>query len=258
VIAPSTADIRAAHSKFSWLDIGVPSPRNLIRLPWKKTAIWVLLALSSVPLHLVANSTIFTTDWAAEKFSVALVAESFLNSTPYYLPGAGLYMSTTYLDVPDDERAMAILSETAQKLHDHASSWDRLEPAQCRSSHFLGLPLKQTRDLLMIGHVKGDQKTDGWVLSQVWNKAAIDNDTFLFHQGQIPSDALNSLWWVDRCPHCWLSSHDPLPLKHQTGQEFDISWAKNGKQIAALSDSRYNELVVDYVWFPPFARSFVQ
>lgn len=48
----------------SWrrMDIGVSSFRNVFRrIAMRRVALWYLLALSSVPLHLVYNSTIFKT-----------------------------------------------------------------------------------------------------------------------------------------------------------------------------------------------------
>ncbi|GES61301.1 hypothetical protein ATEIFO6365_0006076000 [Aspergillus terreus] len=57
--APTRRDIDLAHSEGRWLDVGVQSMRNLWRIPRKKLALWVCLALSSLPLHLVYNATIF-------------------------------------------------------------------------------------------------------------------------------------------------------------------------------------------------------
>jgi hypothetical protein len=51
--APTRKDVDAAHSKGVWLDIGVPSTRNLRRVPVYKTVMWVMLVLSSLPLHLM-------------------------------------------------------------------------------------------------------------------------------------------------------------------------------------------------------------
>ncbi|KAG2417837.1 hypothetical protein HFD88_000936 [Aspergillus terreus] len=57
--APTRRDIDLAHLEGRWLDVGVQSMRNLWHIPRKKLALWVCLALSSLPLHLVYNATIF-------------------------------------------------------------------------------------------------------------------------------------------------------------------------------------------------------
>lgn len=51
--APTREDIDKAHTNGTWLDIGVPSLRNLCIMTKGRLAIWSLLALSSVPLHLL-------------------------------------------------------------------------------------------------------------------------------------------------------------------------------------------------------------
>jgi hypothetical protein len=51
--APTREDIDAAHSKQSWLDIGVLSLRNVAFFGYARKACWLMLALSSLPLHLM-------------------------------------------------------------------------------------------------------------------------------------------------------------------------------------------------------------
>ena len=51
VIAPTRAEVDKAHAKGVWLDIGVPSVRNLRHISWKRIIVWYCLALSSVPIH---------------------------------------------------------------------------------------------------------------------------------------------------------------------------------------------------------------
>jgi hypothetical protein len=53
LVAPSRADIDRAHRQFKWLDIGLPSVRNLRYISARRRWLWVLLASSSVPLHLL-------------------------------------------------------------------------------------------------------------------------------------------------------------------------------------------------------------
>ncbi len=51
--APTRTEVDRAHSKGVWLDIGIPSVRNLRRIGWNRVALWWLLGLSSLPLHLM-------------------------------------------------------------------------------------------------------------------------------------------------------------------------------------------------------------
>ena len=47
--SPTRDEIDKAHAKGRWLDIGVPTMRNLLNINAKRTVLWVLLALSSAP-----------------------------------------------------------------------------------------------------------------------------------------------------------------------------------------------------------------
>ncbi len=51
--APTRAEVDRAHAKFRWVDIGIPSIRNLIRVRGLRVFLWLLLGLSSLPLHLL-------------------------------------------------------------------------------------------------------------------------------------------------------------------------------------------------------------
>lgn len=51
--APTRANVNDAHTAGKWLDIGVPSLRNLLHINgWRKVS-WALLAFSSIPIHLM-------------------------------------------------------------------------------------------------------------------------------------------------------------------------------------------------------------
>jgi len=51
--APNRKEIDKAHSRGRFLDIGVPSFRNLSSIAAYKVVMWWILGLSSIPLHLM-------------------------------------------------------------------------------------------------------------------------------------------------------------------------------------------------------------
>lgn len=51
--APTRAKIDEAHNSGKWLDIGIPSLRNFGYLGRWRQASWLLLAFSSIPIHLM-------------------------------------------------------------------------------------------------------------------------------------------------------------------------------------------------------------
>lgn len=53
VSSPTRTELDAAHSKGDWMDIGVPSMRNLTRIDRRRATAWMFLALTSVPLAIL-------------------------------------------------------------------------------------------------------------------------------------------------------------------------------------------------------------
>lgn len=51
--APTRKEVDSAHAKGVWLDIGIPSIRNLRFISKRRAVAWCLLGLSSLPLHLL-------------------------------------------------------------------------------------------------------------------------------------------------------------------------------------------------------------
>ena len=51
--SPTRSEVDNAHARGTWLDIGVPSIRNLRSIAKRRLWIWLLLGVSSIPLHLL-------------------------------------------------------------------------------------------------------------------------------------------------------------------------------------------------------------
>ncbi|KAL4743148.1 hypothetical protein BDV11DRAFT_179076 [Aspergillus similis] len=79
--APTREDVDRAHAKRQWLDIGVPSARNLARIPKLRMLLWLCLVASSVPLHLFYNSTVYATI-SANGYDVFVANSSFTSLKP--------------------------------------------------------------------------------------------------------------------------------------------------------------------------------
>ena len=59
--SPSRQNIDDLHPQQEWLDIGIPSPKNLFFIGWRRRVLWMLLLVSSLPIHLmfVSESILF-------------------------------------------------------------------------------------------------------------------------------------------------------------------------------------------------------
>lgn len=53
LVAPTREEVDHAHASGLWLDIGVNTPRNIRHISRSRACVWGLLAISSVPLHLL-------------------------------------------------------------------------------------------------------------------------------------------------------------------------------------------------------------
>lgn len=51
--ALTRAEINKEHARGRWLDIGIPSMRNLRRISRKRVLLWLFLGLTSLPLYLL-------------------------------------------------------------------------------------------------------------------------------------------------------------------------------------------------------------
>ncbi|ETS81121.1 hypothetical protein PFICI_06123 [Pestalotiopsis fici W106-1] len=90
--SPTRDEIDAAHSKRQWLRIGVPNFQNLAHVDWRRSVLCVLLAVTSLPLHLLWNSAIVQTV-SSNDFYVGGVTSNFdsgINATvdgPLFIEG---------------------------------------------------------------------------------------------------------------------------------------------------------------------------
>lgn len=51
--SPTREEIDEAHANARWLDVGVPTARNLTSISRRRAIVWLLLAITSVPLALL-------------------------------------------------------------------------------------------------------------------------------------------------------------------------------------------------------------
>jgi hypothetical protein len=100
--APSRSEIDQAHSRRQWLQIGVPSLHNLKRIGRDRRFPWMLLMLSSLPLHLLYNSVIFT-KLQANEYTVIPSMEDWLYGARYNTSG---FLGIHKLSIPEIRRSL--------------------------------------------------------------------------------------------------------------------------------------------------------
>lgn len=90
--APTRSNVDSAHRRHRYVDIGVQSVRNLFFIPRFKVVLWLLLAATSVPLHLYFNSALSESKASTDMF-LFVTTETFLsdNTTKHVLIAPGIY-----------------------------------------------------------------------------------------------------------------------------------------------------------------------
>ncbi|KAF2475426.1 uncharacterized protein BDR25DRAFT_279479 [Lindgomyces ingoldianus] len=122
--APTRSEIDAAHAKGIWLDIGVPSVRNLRHISQKRVGLWVALGISSLPLHLFYNSAVFGSIVSNNYYAFS-VSQSFIDNPEC------LHCNKTLFSAPIGG------TNLLQTMHEKArnGTLDRFEPADCLNKY---------------------------------------------------------------------------------------------------------------------------
>ena len=141
LVAPTRPEIDKAHSKQHTLDIGIPSLRNVWRTTNQKAYLWLLLAISSLPLHLAFNSIIFETI-GTNGYDVILAYEEFLEGDPH-----GSYEGIHALD---------------NSIQAQAKDWDRLSPLEC-IDEYANVYINTRRNLVAVLSNTTERTTNGSV-----------------------------------------------------------------------------------------------
>jgi len=194
--APSRAEVDKAHARRSFLHIGVASWRNAFGTFGWKTAAWLVLALSSVPIHLVFNSAILVTDRRGSDYYLAIVADGFVHGEPYFVPGASLTPRYSYeFSIVD---AVSNLSYAAT----NGAGWVRLDREACANEYITCRGLRKYRDLAIVI----DRKGSSWARNDVWD---FNDEASPRWDEMVPADQDNSLWYSAACKmsHSYRDGH---------------------------------------------------
>lgn len=169
--SPTRQEIDKAHKKGTCLDIGIPGTRNLLKISRKRLALWCLVAVSSIPLHLLYNSAVFTT-LSAREYSIFLIRKSFLQGQPFDV--GLLYASEIYeptivngdLNIldgksPTSEASDNVGDPSIQSVAEHLQlmqkSLQRLESESCVQAY--SATFISTRSDVLLVAAYDDQRT---------------------------------------------------------------------------------------------------
>ncbi|CAG9974325.1 unnamed protein product [Clonostachys byssicola] len=129
VSAPMRQDVDKAHARGKWLDIGIPSVRNLFYIEKRRLLIWLCLGFSSIPLHFVYNS-VFIVSTPNHLYRIVLADESFIRGVPF-----GKYNHWYYPpDAPRLDESLRFIQDAVQN-----NKYEKLAPDDCIKAYAKGV-----------------------------------------------------------------------------------------------------------------------
>ena len=133
--APTRKEVDRAHSRGKWLDIGVPSVRNLRRISGSRALLWWILGLSSVPLHLLFNSAFFK-GLSTNNYDILVVS-------PAFVEGGGFNADGSVPNVPKVDPA------EVQSALLNTNRYERLNTTACITAYGIDF-LSDRRNLVLV------------------------------------------------------------------------------------------------------------
>jgi hypothetical protein len=126
LVAPTREDIDRAHAKRKLMDVGVHTLRNLTSIKKRRLFVWMIIGLSSVPLHLLYNSVVFEIA-NDNSFMVVTVSQGFTT---------GSFWNQTRAD---NCGGTGTSSRAIQSLQRNLDGLIRLENADCIAAFDSGI-----------------------------------------------------------------------------------------------------------------------
>ncbi|MCJ1432073.1 hypothetical protein MMC27_001429 [Xylographa pallens] len=222
LMAPTREEVNRAHAENRCLAIGIPGIRNLLAISRRRLILFILLALSSVSLHLVYNSAVFDTV-TGRIYSVFVVSESFLDGGTYNASTTDMAWDPERNGWSSGEHGSLTLNETSiSKLQKNITQLQHLESVDCITAY--GNQLVPDR-----GNVIAVTNSP-LVNMTLWSAS---NDTFNssvlgFYQYTLNADggAVDSLVWI-----CAFLEH-----YNATQEDCNIARARAGAQNWTIFD----------------------
>ncbi|KAI1735862.1 hypothetical protein F4680DRAFT_469712 [Xylaria scruposa] len=215
--APSRQEINRAHSWLQSLDIGIPSTKNLRHVSKFKSASWLIFLVTSLPIHLLFNSSVFETTYEGSQWYLTMATEAFTQAAPYFSPGASLSPAGSFgpvahptwttpqfyiggygetVSVDQYWNATSAVRQKIASVAEESHSWVFLSAAQCQSEYTSCNPRRKYGDVVLI--LDSTASEGGWKRSDIFTFDPSTNLTARW-DSHIPPSAVNSLWFSTQC-----------------------------------------------------------
>ncbi|OTB14352.1 hypothetical protein K445DRAFT_302510 [Daldinia sp. EC12] len=279
VSSPSRDEVDKAHMLYYSLDIGIPSTKNIPFISCFKKSCWVILLLSSLPIHLFFNSTIFETTYLGSDWQTTIATEAFLRGANYFAPGASLDSP----DLPGYEGDTSystdwtpIISLETKKAATIGRNWTHLDPLTCYTQYSACEPKTQYRDVVVVID-SGTNRKEGWVREEVFN---LTKDLSLWWDTYVPRNETNSMWYSTPCgtkrveysiakrcdSSCWRlfpgEQADSYGIRETSPSNWELFWTSTSNQFSIPRNvtptydlnENFTHMTVKYCLAEPYPR----
>ncbi|KAF8542363.1 hypothetical protein BDD12DRAFT_876690 [Trichophaea hybrida] len=205
LMSPTRKEIDTAHKEGQWLDIGIPSVRNM-RYIGRRAWLWWSIGLTSIPLHLLYNSAVFST-LSANSYTVTLIPEKvfkattppqlfgfFKNSSPF-----NPTLSDKYSSISNDykllyNRYSTLINLTTTALDTHTLSLDSYYSYLAKDSNNKELQLMLQKYKQLLNNSRSRYSEVESVMTQINNvrEPDLDKRHWTQHAAKICINAYNS------------------------------------------------------------------
>ncbi|PUU76456.1 hypothetical protein B9Z19DRAFT_990512 [Tuber borchii] len=177
--APTRSEIDGAHGRRLWMDIGVPSIRNLFRIKLERTMLWIAIGITSIPLHLLYNSAVYTS-LATNEILIAFVTNNHFESGGYSnTTGPDDWfqwkaMNTTTrkpygaLGYQTDSHHIKLFGSMLEGYNTGTEGYEDLTPSQCANLYSTDF-VSDRRNLFLITNYTADPTYNNTFLRVDWN-----------------------------------------------------------------------------------------
>ncbi|KAL2371552.1 hypothetical protein RJZ57_004000 [Blastomyces gilchristii] len=194
--SPSRADTDRAHNQGRWLEIGTASIGNFRFVGYKRLGLWLVLLLTSLPIHIIYNSVVFAST-AVQQYKVLVTP----NESDASLAASECVRSALDKDNPD------FLHSVPQ------GSFERLSPRECIDTFAVDYLPDRSALILLTNELYNDNIT-------VWDAGTGSGPRIPVKEGSRDFDwicrgeeALNECEGDQIDPENWKVTASPLKVK---------------------------------------------
>ncbi|KAG9229348.1 hypothetical protein BJ875DRAFT_500010 [Amylocarpus encephaloides] len=152
--SPTRGSVDFAHKRRKWVDIGIPSFRNVWarHISIGRSILWLILGVSSAVLHLLWNSTVIFSP-SAFRYNQLAVTEGFVHGLPFI-------NGNEYVISEEDQ---TLWPDNLHFLQRDLSMYERLENAECKQNYATSF-IRDRSDVIVVTAPKSPENKTSTIL----------------------------------------------------------------------------------------------